>query len=427
MSVELQPGELVFGRYRLSQLIGVGGMGSVWSARDEKGGRKVALKLLHPSMLADPVAIQRFSLEAEAVTALKHRSIVEVFDAGRSSNRPYIAMELLDGATLSDVLKRTTKIPLPSLLDIVRSLAEALAVAHANGIVHRDLKPANVFLHRTREGIVPKLLDFGISKFMNPSQDGGLTATGDLLGSPTYMSPEQVTTPRDVDHRSDIWALGILTYRGITGGYPFDVTNPAVLLAQIGSRDIDLGEVRVGDTSPSVVAIVTKCLERQRDERYGSASEVAAACTAALAELGQPPDLAALVALAQPSSPQMRDPDTIAESALPILPEPFPHAHPASRSRRGIVIGGAVVLVASAIAVAAVASRASPRAPPVAIPNATTSATATAMATSATAAIETEAVPSATTAASPGARPVRLLPLHAPTHKQTDPSRHPGF
>ena len=286
-----EPGALVAGRYRLQGIVGVGAVGTVWSARDEESGEDVAVKLLAGAKREDPIALQRFLLEAEAAFALRHRSIVEVRASGRVEGGPYIVMERLRGRTLGDVLA-TTRLAPADAVEIVRCVAEGLAIAHAAGIVHRDIKPANVFLHRAGGEVIPKLLDFGIFKFLDPAQDGGLSMTGDVLGSPTYMSPEQIRTPRDVDHRLDLWALGMVLYRATTGGFPFDARDQGKMLVEIASKDLALS---LDDAPPAVAAIVRRCLRRARDERYASATELADDCVAALVELGVEPDLRALV------------------------------------------------------------------------------------------------------------------------------------
>ena len=203
-SFSLQPGGLVGERYRLRQMIGAGGMGAVWSARDEAQGRDVAVKFLHPSLLRDPMAVQRFFQEAEAGTQLRHANIIETYASGRhvppdgKDPIPYLVMELLDGEPLTETMQRLGPLWLGAALVLMRDVARAADAAHRAGILHRDLKPANVFLHRGKDGTVtPKVLDFGVSKLLDPALDVGLTSTGMLVGSPSYMSPEQALAKKD--------------------------------------------------------------------------------------------------------------------------------------------------------------------------------------------------------------------------------------
>ncbi len=277
-----QPGDLIGGRYRLIRMIGAGAMGTVWHARNESTDRDFALKLMMPDAAKNPVALQRFFQEAKASGRLRHRCIVEVYDLGRieggaADGTPYLVMELLEGEPLDSLLRRRGTLPAGTALRIVRDVALALDVAHKQRIVHRDLKPANVYLHQTLEGtLVPKILDFGISKLVGPANfDPVATGAGTVLGSPAYMSPEQAGGEADVDGRSDVWSLGVILYKLLCGSVPFSAPSYNALLMAI-ARDAHVPlSARVADVPPEVEAIVDRCLEKSRADRFESAKALA--------------------------------------------------------------------------------------------------------------------------------------------------------
>jgi len=279
-----QPGDLIGGRYRLQRIIGAGAMGTVWSARNESTDRDFALKLMLPDAAKNPVALQRFFQEAKASGRLRHRSIVEVYDLGRieapsdpHAGTPYLVMELLEGEPLDSLLRRQKRLPVGTALRIIRDLARGLDVAHKQRIVHRDLKPANVFLHKTLEGaIVPKILDFGVSKLVGPTNfDAVETSAGTVLGSPAYMSPEQASGDADVDGRSDVWSLGVILYKCVVGTVPFSAPNYNALMMAIANKAHPPIESQVEGLPADLSVIVDRCLTKERDERFESAKELA--------------------------------------------------------------------------------------------------------------------------------------------------------
>src|SRR6185503_1947788 len=213
--------DLISGKYRLTQRLGAGAMGEVWEATNELTGCKVALKrILNPT---DDLR-RRLLQEARACGSLEHRNIVKVYDVVETDNGdPILVMQRLTGETLAEMLRRKRKLEPPLAASIGRDIACALGAAHDAQFVHRDLKPANVFLHREHdvgEGeFVLKVLDFGVSKSMAPG-DGPATITGMVLGSPAYMSPEQVRMAKDLDPRTDLWSLGIILFEMVTGERP---------------------------------------------------------------------------------------------------------------------------------------------------------------------------------------------------------------
>ncbi len=262
-------------------------MGVVWSARNESTDRDFALKLMLPEAAANARRVERFLKEAKAAGRLRHRSIVEVYDLGvigepGFGDAPYLVMELLDGEPLDLVLRRLGKLPAGTALRLVAEVARALEVAHRSGIVHRDLKPANLFLHRSLEGgFVPKVLDFGISKLIGRDDDDGVrvapevsgevTLVGTVVGSPAYMSPEQSAGEPDVDGRSDIWSLGVILYRSLSGALPFAGQRFEDLAREIHRKaPRPLGELVAG-LPREVEALVHQCLAKDRAHRFQSA------------------------------------------------------------------------------------------------------------------------------------------------------------
>jgi serine/threonine-protein kinase len=214
-----------FGNYIVEARIGEGGMGAVYRARHPRLGRKVAVKVLHPDRRRDPGIVARFVNEARAANEIGDEHIVDVLDFGElEDGTPYLIMEWLDGVGLDVLLKQVPRLDLERAVHVFRGIAQALAAAHAHGIIHRDLKPENIFLIRRgddREFV--KVLDFGIAKLLQPGAQSVQTSTGDVFGTPLYMAPEQCRTSKTVDHRADIYALGLILYRMVTGRVPFEL------------------------------------------------------------------------------------------------------------------------------------------------------------------------------------------------------------
>src|SRR5579863_6621840 len=217
----VQEGEILDGKYRVDRVLGVGGMGIVVAATHVALNQRVAIKFLLPAAVGNPQIIERFAREARAAVQIQSEHVARVTDVGTlPTGSPYMVMEFLEGSDLAAAIERGGAMPVAQAVGFVLQACEAIAEAHALGIVHRDLKPANLFLAR-RAGRDPmvKVLDFGISKTKDAA--AGLTQTSSVMGSPYYMAPEQMMSSKDVDVRSDIWALGIILYELLSGKAPF--------------------------------------------------------------------------------------------------------------------------------------------------------------------------------------------------------------
>ena len=273
----MQIGERVLGRFQLETEAGAGAMGVVFRARDLMTGRFVALKSLRSP---DPDSAQRFAREGDVLAALRHPAVVEYVAHGQSSTgEPFLAMEWLEGASLKQVLDERT-LSFVEIIDVAMAIAGALVPAHAQGIIHRDLKPANVFLVG-RSAASVKVLDFGIARLRGA---GTITGTGNMLGTPAYMSPEQVSGARAVDGRSDLFSIGAILFACIAGKTPFASDEPlAILLAVTTQRAPSISSV-APETPPKLAAIVDALLQSAPSDRPADATTALRALAAARAE-----------------------------------------------------------------------------------------------------------------------------------------------
>jgi serine/threonine-protein kinase len=273
-------GQVLAGKYRVERVLGVGGMGVVVSALHLALDERVALKFLLPEALANPEAVARFAREARAAVKIKSEHVARVSDVGTlDTGAPYMVMEFLQGQDLAALIRDRGPLPTTDAVDFVLQACEALAEAHALGIVHRDLKPANLFLITAADGSpCVKVLDFGISKLTSPSSSGndyGMTKTQAIMGSPLYMSPEQMTSSRDVDGRSDIWAVGTILFELIAGRPPFlGDTMPQLCGMILQNPPPSLRELRP-DVPLGLEAAVLRCLEKDRARRFANVAEFA--------------------------------------------------------------------------------------------------------------------------------------------------------
>lgn len=273
------PGSLFAGKYRVEKILGQGGMGMVLAARHLGLDEPVAIKVLLPAMMQVSGMVERFTREARASAKIKNDHVVRVTDVDAlPSGVPYMVMERLDGSDLSDLCKSLGPLPIADAVRYLLETCSAIGEAHTMGIVHRDLKPANLFLARRRDGTTAiKVLDFGISKAMHSLGEQTVTVAGTVLGSPSYMSPEQIAAARDLDGRTDIWSLGVILYQFVTGNVPF----PAEGLTHLCALVLQTAPRRPSELRPDLPlgleAVILRCLEKERSHRYSTAGELAAA------------------------------------------------------------------------------------------------------------------------------------------------------
>jgi serine/threonine-protein kinase len=267
-------------KYEIEEEIGHGGMASVYRARDTHLDRKVAVKIMHPHLRGAREARVRFTREARTVARLRHPNILEIYDySGEDSPESYIATELLTGPTLKRFAEQHPDLPPEIAACMVAQIARALAVAHDHGIIHRDVKPENVLLHENR---ALKLTDFGIAQMVDAQS---MTATGQVLGSPGHMAPEQVEG-KECDARTDVFALGTVLYFLATGKLPFTGKNPHQILKRIVDGDFPDPQRLRPEIGARLRAIILKCLARDPADRYQSARELERACEEFAAEIG---------------------------------------------------------------------------------------------------------------------------------------------
>jgi serine/threonine-protein kinase len=264
------------GRYRILRRLGEGGMGAVYEAEHTAIGRRVAIKVLHAHVARMPDAVKRFAREARAAAEIGHPNIVEVFDTGTHLGEPFLVMELLKGETLAERLARPEMVPCEEACGIIGYVLSALAAAHSKGIIHRDLKPENVFLRAGEGEASVKLLDFGVSKFRRAGATlEQTTQEGIPLGTPAYMAPEQWMGRRDIDHRADLFAVGVMLYELLTGGLPYEGSNQGELFLEIvRGSSMPIGPSLLEEDVPSGLdAVVLRALDRERERRFSSARE----------------------------------------------------------------------------------------------------------------------------------------------------------
>jgi len=274
----LAEGEILAGKYRVLFPIGEGGMGQVFAAEHVQLGHRVALKVLRPSALQSEEAVERFLREGRAAARLQSEHVARVSDVGKlDSGVPYMVMEFLEGRDLSQLLGEKRRLPIEQAVGFIIQAGEAIAEAHHNGIVHRDLKPANLFVTTALDGApLVKVLDFGISKASSllGAASPQITTTSAIIGSPKYMSPEQMQDSRAVDGRADIWALGSILYEMLAGRLAFDAPTLATTCVQILQADPPRVRQSRDEVPPELDAVVMRCLEKNPDDRFASVAEL---------------------------------------------------------------------------------------------------------------------------------------------------------
>jgi serine/threonine-protein kinase len=273
----VKPGDVVAGKYRIERLLGSGGMGYVVSARHLQLGQLVAMKFLRSEAVENADATKRFFREAKAIARLRSENIARIYDVDvLDSGEPYIVMEYLEGKDLAAIVTERTTLPPSEAADYVIQTCEALAEAHALGIVHRDIKLANLFVTRGPAGTpVVKLLDFGISKSFDVRTSRGVTKAASLLGSPRFMSPEQMCDARTVDARTDVWSLGVVLYRVVSGKAPFEADTLGRLLNMVMHEKEAALSTLVRDLPRGFERVVARCLEKDPEDRFADVGALA--------------------------------------------------------------------------------------------------------------------------------------------------------
>ena len=336
-------GDVIAGKYRIDSLIGEGGMGAVFSATHVHTGRRMAVKWLLPDVAHSDAAVQRLFREAQATGRIDHPNVVDVYDVGEQNGSAFLVMELLQGETLTKALERgALKLP-----DIVRMLLEAIdgtAAAHRHGVIHRDIKPDNIFLCRDPAGalIRAKVLDFGISKI---SSIGGqvnprLTKTGAVMGTPYYMSPEQIRGVSDIDGRVDIYAFGVILYEALTGRVPFDGKTYSALVLEIATGTPERPSMVNPTLAGSIERVILKAMARDPNERYATLDALAKALAPYATEAGFQAGESVRVGGERASGP----------ATTPFISEAQPTV-PLTRGPLLLALGGAVLAAGIALAV----------------------------------------------------------------------------
>jgi serine/threonine protein kinase len=358
----IREGDVLAGKYRVERVLGVGGMGVVVAAHHIQLDEKVALKFLLPEALGNAEAVARFAREARAAAKIKSEHVARVSDVGTlPSGAPYMVMEYLDGGDLAGWIKQRGALPVDQAVEFVLQACIAVADAHALGIVHRDLKPANLFCVRRSDGQLSiKVLDFGISKMNDASgmAPGSITRTSALMGSPLYMSPEQMRASKDVDAQTDIWALGVILFELMTGRPAFIAESVTELAIKVTNDPAPAIRGFRPDVPFALEAIVFKCLEKDRRQRYRNVAELALALLpfAPKRAKGSVERISGIIhaaglsasALAVPPSPQIAG-TQVSEGTLP----PFGRTTIGSTGRKTALVGagiaGAVILVVAVV------------------------------------------------------------------------------
>jgi serine/threonine protein kinase len=279
-SLDTLVGTVLEAKYEITRKIGQGGMGAVYEATHKLIGKRVAVKILLDKYAQKDQIVARLQQEARLASSIGHSNIIDITDIGQTKDgRMFVVMEFLEGESLGALIARSGRLEQQRALRIARQIASALGAAHKKGILHRDVKPENVFLLVRNDQDFVKVVDFGISKSLRP-EDGTdsprLTQTGMVLGTPLYMSPEQARGDEQLDHRIDVYALGVIMYEMVTGEVPYRGTNYLNVLSQVLSEEPAPPSQINKDVGPDLEAVIEKALDKDRDHRYQSMEELAA-------------------------------------------------------------------------------------------------------------------------------------------------------
>ncbi|MCJ7581900.1 MAG: serine/threonine protein kinase [Candidatus Aminicenantes bacterium] len=263
---ELTRGSVFAGRYEIIEELGKGGMGRVYRVEDTKLKQEVALKLIKPEIASDKKTIERFRNELKLARNIRHKNVCGMFDLGETEGAPFITMEFVPGQDLKGLIRQSGQLAVGTTINIAKQICDGLTEAHKSGVVHRDLKPSNIMIDK--QGDV-RIMDFGIARSLEAK---GITSAGVMIGTPEYMSPEQVEG-KEVDQRSDIYSLGIILYEMVTGRVPFKGDTPFTIgmkhKGEIPQNPKELNPQISDDLS----SVIMRCLEKEKDRRYQSAGE----------------------------------------------------------------------------------------------------------------------------------------------------------
>jgi len=267
----LHEGDLVQGKYRVIRIIGEGGMGAVFEGENLRINRRVAIKVLHAALATNKEVVQRFEREAQAAGRIGNDHILEVLDLGDLPDGDFfMVMEFLEGEPLSDRIRRLGRMTPEQVAPLMTQVLTGLQAAHTAGIIHRDLKPDNIFVLREKAGQKDfvKIIDFGISKFQPLGGEMKMTRTGSVMGTPYYMSPEQASGSSEADHRSDVYAVGVMMYEAVTGKVPFEASTFNQLLFKIVLDEVPKPEMFVPDLDPGFASLIHKAMARDKEARF---------------------------------------------------------------------------------------------------------------------------------------------------------------
>jgi serine/threonine-protein kinase len=334
-------GDVVAGKYRIEEVIGEGGMGAVYAATHTLTGKRVALKWMLPELAADEGAVQRFIREAQAAGRIDHPNVVDVYDVGEHDGSTFLVMEYLQGETLTAAFHRGG-LEARHIIQLLIPAMRGVAAAHRTGVVHRDLKPDNVFLCRSVDGSYrePKVLDFGISK-VSPGEgqlNPRLTRTGAVMGTPYYMSPEQIRGAAEVDQRTDVYAFGVILYEALTGRVPFDANAYSALVLEIATGTPKRPRELRPELPRGLEDVVLKAMARDPYDRYQDVESLARA----LEPFSE--GVTFRIERADPTGPQR----SLSTTATPFVSD-GPVTVPVRRGSIGLVIGSAGIAVAGGL------------------------------------------------------------------------------
>ena len=273
-ATELPAGHVVAGKYRVKRLLGTGGMGAVYEAENVWTERRVAVKVLRPDMADNTEVVDRFVQEGRSATMIAHPNVVEVLDMGRDADGAiYMVQEYLVGSRLDALRLKRGRFPVRDAFDLVLPVMGGLVAAHQRGIVHRDVKPDNIIITQSARGrLTPKLIDFGVAKLVGHLR-AHQTQPGLVMGTPHYMSPEQMSGSATVDHRVDVWAIGVVLYELLAGRRPVEaVALPEIWAAIVNGTPTSLREL-IPEIPPSLAAAVHRALEKDPADRYASMAD----------------------------------------------------------------------------------------------------------------------------------------------------------